>query len=88
VLQVLAVLRRRIGAAPATMWRGRWSRRSSERRGARWCGDLRRGSAPFYSERWWPRGRLRSSMATSLQGRHGSGDDAGRLAMSLRARRA
>ena len=27
--------------------KGRWSRRLSEMRGARWCGRIERGSAPF-----------------------------------------
>jgi hypothetical protein len=40
-----------IGGLWWLMWSGGWSRRSSERRGCRWCEELREGSAPFIAAR-------------------------------------
>jgi hypothetical protein len=79
---VLAVLRRAIEVAPATMWRGRWSRKLRGERGGEWCEEWRLGRPPFIGLQGGRGGAGRWMVAMGLEVARGQWSGCVLLAMS------
>jgi hypothetical protein len=71
-----------IGRRWWAMCSGEWMRRGCDERGGWWCEENERGAAPFIAAEGGRGSAVKSSMATSLQGRGVAGDDAAGLARS------